>query len=132
RHLRLARVVDQLVNRRHRHNLIQHGDRSTAKRASGGSLSLPTEFTPFCKGTLSQGQRAILARRAAFRWHPTASREAADTREAALRGQAEYPANARCRGSRRLRQPNAARTLPPTSTGFAAISTKAMTQGSVP
>src|SRR5207245_374257 len=67
-------------------NPIEHDNRPTAKRAPGGSLSRPTECTPS-----RQGAVPILPNRAAFRWHPTASREAADTREATLPGQAEYP-----------------------------------------
>src|SRR5439155_23217069 len=47
RNLRLARLVDQLVYRRHPSpNPIEHDNRPTAKRAPGGSLSLPTECTP--------------------------------------------------------------------------------------
>src|SRR5207302_11415638 len=51
RKLRLARLVDQLVYRRHSSpNPIEHDNRPTAKRAPGGSLSLPTEFTPSRQG----------------------------------------------------------------------------------
>src|SRR5579864_209027 len=52
RHNRLARLVDQLVYRRHPQQPRLNAATPDRKRASGGNVSLPTEFAPSRKGTV--------------------------------------------------------------------------------